>query len=243
MLFAMKIEVDTHAHTLVSGHAYNTMREMMKMAAEKGLKGLALTEHAPKMPGSTNLYYFQNHKAIPREMYGIRLLFGVELNILNGEGEVDLPDKTIAELDLAIASMHTLCFQEDRSCEAVMKAYKNVMSRRDIDIIGHPDDGRFPVDYEELVKEAKRTGTLLEINNSSLKPGGFRQNSMENTKEMLKLCKKHETMVVLGTDSHVDEAIADYSYVMGLLQETDFPQELIANTSYEKLLSVLKHRS
>lgn len=55
----MTIEIDTHAHTLVSGHAYNTMREMVQMAAEKGLKGLALTEHAPKMPGSTNLYYFE----------------------------------------------------------------------------------------------------------------------------------------------------------------------------------------
>ena len=54
----MTNELDTHAHTLVSGHAYNTMREMVQMAAEKGLKGLALTEHAPKMPCSTNLYYF-----------------------------------------------------------------------------------------------------------------------------------------------------------------------------------------
>lgn len=56
----MKIEIDTHSHTLVSGHAYNTLREMAHMAAEKGLKGLAVTEHAPEMPGSTGLYYFQN---------------------------------------------------------------------------------------------------------------------------------------------------------------------------------------
>ena len=67
----MTIEIDTHAHTLVSGHAYNTMREMVQMAAEKGLKGLALTEHAPKMPGSTNLYYFENLGVVPRKMYGI----------------------------------------------------------------------------------------------------------------------------------------------------------------------------
>ena len=54
----MKIEIDTHSHTLVSGHAYNTIREMAQMAAEKGLKGLAITEHAPEMPGSTHLFYF-----------------------------------------------------------------------------------------------------------------------------------------------------------------------------------------
>ena len=56
----MKIMVDTHTHTLASGHAYNTIREMAKMAADKGLEGLALTEHAPQMPGSCHLFYFQN---------------------------------------------------------------------------------------------------------------------------------------------------------------------------------------
>ena len=44
----MNIEIDTHTHTLASGHAYNTLREMAAMAAEKGLKGLAITEHSPK---------------------------------------------------------------------------------------------------------------------------------------------------------------------------------------------------
>ena len=79
----MKIEIDTHSHTLVSGHAYNTIREMAHMAAEKGFRGLAITEHAPKMPGSVGLYYFQNLRVVPREMYGIQLLFGAELNIMD----------------------------------------------------------------------------------------------------------------------------------------------------------------
>lgn len=236
----MRIEIDTHAHTLVSGHAYNTMREMMEAAAKKGLKGLALTEHAPEMPGSTNLYYFQNHTVVPREMYGVKLLFGAELNILDEEGHVDLPNKTLEGLDIAIASIHTLCFQEERSQEAVMKAYKNAMACSYIDIIGHPDDGRFPVDYEELAAYAKHTGTLLELNNSSLKPGSFRMNTRENALLMLKHCKEQEAMIVLGTDSHIDVSIADYGYAQEVLEEAEFPEHLIANTSYKKLISVLK---
>lgn len=55
----MNIRIDTHSHTLASGHAYNTLREMAAMAAEKGLEGLAVTEHAPEMPGSCQLYYFR----------------------------------------------------------------------------------------------------------------------------------------------------------------------------------------
>ncbi len=43
-----------------------------------------------------------------------------------------------------------------------------------VDIIGHPHDGRFPVDMKRLVNKAKKTGTLLEVNNSSLRPEGFR---------------------------------------------------------------------
>ena len=46
----MKIVLDTHAHTLASGHAYNTIREMAKAAADKGLEAIALTDHAPDMP-------------------------------------------------------------------------------------------------------------------------------------------------------------------------------------------------
>ena len=62
------------------------------------------------------------------------------------------------------------CYHGERTKEAVLGAYRNVMLRENIDIIGHPDDGRFPVDYEELVKLAVETGTLLEVNNASLTP-------------------------------------------------------------------------
>ena len=48
----MRVEIDTHTHTLASGHAYNTLNEMAQAAADKGLKGLAITEHAPEMPGT-----------------------------------------------------------------------------------------------------------------------------------------------------------------------------------------------
>ena len=48
----MNIVLDTHTHTLASGHAYNTMTEIIDAAVQKGLKLLAITEHAPAMPGA-----------------------------------------------------------------------------------------------------------------------------------------------------------------------------------------------
>ena len=236
----MRVEIDTHTHTLASGHAYNTIREMARAAKEKGLKALAITEHAPEMPGSCHLFYFVNLRVLPRELEGIKILFGSELNIMDAEGHVDLPTSTIEGLDLTIASMHIPCYKGEKTVEEVTKAYLNIMEREDIDIIGHPDDGRFPVDYEMLVKAAKKTGTLLEINNSSLKPDGYRANTKENALKILKYCKKNETMIVLGSDAHFDTGIADYTYADEVLKEADFPEELIANTSFEKLQSLLK---
>ena len=55
----MKIIADTHAHTLASGHAYSTIKEMAAAAKAKGLKALALTEHAPEMPGTCGLFIFR----------------------------------------------------------------------------------------------------------------------------------------------------------------------------------------
>lgn len=236
----MRIEIDTHTHTLASGHAYNTIREMARAAKEKGLKTIAITEHAPEMPGSCHLFYFVNMKVLPRELEGIKVLYGAELNIMDAEGHVDLPTSTIKGLDITIASMHPPCYKGEKTVGELTKAYINIMERDDIEIIGHPDDGRFPVDYEELVKAAKRTGTLLEINNSSLKPDGYRANTKENALKMLEYCKKYEAMIVLGSDAHFDMDIGEYPYAEKVIREAKFPESLIANTSFGKMQSLLK---
>lgn len=231
----MKIIADTHAHTLASGHAYSTIREMAAGAAEKGMQVLALTEHAPEMPGTCGLYYFQNLKVIPREMSGIRMLFGAELNIMNTEGKVDLPEKVIKELDLVVASIHLPCFGDGYTKDEVTKAYVETMRKGYITIIGHPDDGRYPVDYEILVKTAKETRTLLELNNSSLRPGSFRKGAREHMLTMLDLCRQYDVPVTTGSDAHVDADSGNFCYVQELLDFCAFPEELVATTDLKRL--------
>ena len=63
----MKVAVDTHTHTLSSGHAYNTIREMAYMASQMGLEALAITDHGPEMKGGPHKYHFHNMKILPRE--------------------------------------------------------------------------------------------------------------------------------------------------------------------------------
>ena len=238
----MKIKVDTHAHTIASGHAYSTIREMAEMAREHGMDAIIFTEHAPTMPHACGEYYFENSKILPRERWGIQTFFGAELNILNEAGEIDLPEKILKKLDFMIASIHTPCFQCEKTVEKVTNAVINAMRNPYVNAIGHPDDSRFPLDYERVVKAAKETGTLLEVNNSSLRPENNRENAEQNLRTMLSLCKKYGVFITTGTDSHLDLDAGKFDHVEKILQECDFPEELVVTTSLEKMRPFMNER-
>ena len=237
----MRLIADTHAHTIASGHAYSTLREMAYAASQNGLEVLSLTEHAPEMPGSCQEIYFRNLSVIPREMYGVKLLLGSELNIMNPEGELDLSEAICKNLDLVIASIHSPCYGFGHSVKENTNAYVEVMKKPYVDIIGHPDDGRFPIDYEVLVRTAKETKTLLEINNSSFRPGGFRKNTRENVLQMLELCKQYEVSVTTGSDAHIDVDAGNFEYVKEVLEYCKFPEELVVSTEFNKLKGFLNN--
>ncbi len=237
----LKYCLDTHTHTLASGHAYSTIHEMVEFAKAKKLSLLAITEHAPSMPGTCHRFYFDNLKVYKNRDLGIELLLGVELNILDYEGHVDLDDTLLSKLDLRIASLHGPCYKIGNAKENT-DAYIHAMENPYIDILGHPDDGRIPVDYPRLVEAAKKHGIALELNNSSLKPGSFRENAYENALIYLELCKEYEVPVSLGTDSHVCYDIGDFSYAEKAIQAVNFPEELILNTSVERFKTYLQSR-
>ena len=231
--------LDVHTHTLASGHAYNTIFEMAAQARTLGLAVLGITEHAPAMPGTCHEFYFSNLKAVPRVINGQKLLLGTELNLLDSDGHVDLSEDIIKQMDICVASIHPPCFQESRSMKEVTDAYLNACENPYITIIGHPDDGRFPVDYELLVKKARETGTLLELNQGSLQPGGFRENTRENSKLMLHYCEKFGASVIMNSDAHVVSRLGDHTCATELVEEMGFPQELIVNCSMDEFTKFL----
>ena len=233
--------MDLHTHTIASGHAYNTLREMAKAAADRGLEILGITEHAPMMPGTCYNYYFHNLKTVPRELYGIRLLLGAELNILNPQGEVDLKEEELRGIDIGIASLHLPCMKPG-SREENTSAYLNVMKNPYVNIIGHPDDGRYEIDYEALVQGAKEYGKVLELNNHSLDPDCNRENAVENDTVMLNLCKKYQVPVVMDSDAHFDLLIGEFDLARKLLTKLDFPEELVLNRSADAIKEYVNRR-
>lgn len=234
----MKIELDVHTHTIASGHAFSTLQEMVQAASEKGLKLLGITEHAPGIPGSCSPIYFRNLYVVPRRMYGVDLLLGAEINILDCEGNIDMDEFYLNLLDLRIAGIHSLCYAggtPEENTHGMVQAIANPY----IHIISHPGDGTAKLNFEPIVLAAKEHHTLLEINNSSLRPCRKKMDARDNNLEILRLCKRYEVPVILGSDAHISFDIATYDYALPLIGETEFPEELIMNTSVEKFKTYL----
>ena len=235
----MKIELDMHTHTLASGHAFSTLQEMAKAGAEKGLKLLGITEHTLGIPGTCDPIYFRNLHVVPRQMYGLELMLGAEINILDAKGNLDADEDLMKRLDIRIAGIHLLCYEHGTKEENTFGMIQAIRHPY-IQIISHPGDGTAELDFEPIVQASKECGTLLEINNSSLKPARGKLDARANNLEILRLCKQYEVPVILGSDAHISFDIANYQYVPELLQETEFPEALIVNRSVEVFRSCLK---
>lgn len=232
---------DMHTHTIASGHAYSTIREMVQAAEEKGLKLLGITEHAKTMPGTCPEMYFINLRAVDRKIGNVELALGVELNIIDYDGTVDMGNDLLERQDIVIASMHTPCLKPGTKQQHT-NAYIKCCENPRIHIIGHPDDGRYPVDFDALTDAALATHTLLEVNNNSLAPDSFRENTRENDREMLLLCKKKGVPVVIGSDAHFYSRTGSHENAENLMKEIDFPLELVMNRYPEKIKEYINYR-
>ncbi len=233
-----KTRLDVHTHTIISGHAFSSLQEMAHEAAAQGLDILGVTEHGPSIPGTCDPIYFRNLHVVPRQMYGVRLLMGAELNILDTQGTLDLDEHYYRMMDLRIAGIHSVCWHggsREENTAGMVAAIRNPWTH----IISHPGDGAAELDYRPIVEAAAETHTLLEINNTSFRPARGLVKARGNNLEILRLCRQEGVPVILGSDAHISFSIADYGYLYPLLEETHFPDELIMNYDTERFLTYL----
>lgn len=237
----MKYVLDTHTHTIASGHAYNTINEMIAAAKDKDLKLLGITDHGPSMPGSSHGFYFSNFRVLPRKYDNLIVSFGSEVNILDYNGTLDLEEYILKEMDYVIASLHKCCIKPGTLSEnthAVIEAIKNPY----VNIIGHLDDSLYRIDYNAICQAAKEHNVLLELNNSSLLPTSFREGARDNDITLLKTCKKHNNYISLGSDAHISHLIGEFGAVEELIKLTNFPSELIINSSVDRFQEFINRK-
>ena len=222
----MTLEVDTHTHTILSGHAWSTLRENCCAARGRGMKGLWLTEHAPGIEGGAPSF-------IPHSQ-------GIEVNILDHQNHLDIPEEYLKLCEFVIASIHSHMFPEKMDRAANTATYLEILKNPYVDIIGHADDPSVPCDFEAIVQEAQHQGKLLELNNNSTT--AHRPGSLPSLKQYILCCKAHSQRVCVASDAHFDTMVGNVAPIMALLDELEFPQQLIVNLRQETFEAYLRER-
>lgn len=235
----MKYLTDMHIHTVSSGHAYSTIDEIAREASKKQLKIIGISDHNEGLPGGAHEYHFNNLGVVPRVLYDVYVLRGMEANIVDFDGTIDATEATTKGLDYVIASYHPPCIPFG-TIEACTKGIIGAMENPLVKIIGHPGDARYPFVHEEVVRASKRTDTLLEINNASLRPGAFRPGVKENLIEMLKVCNRLDVPILANTDAHIAYQVGDFTETKQLLEAIQFPKTLVLNTMPEKIMAFIE---
>ena len=237
----MELLVDLHTHTITSGHAYSTLTENALAASNRGLKLLGMTDHGPSMPGAPDLYHFGNLSIIPDQISGVRILPGVEANITNHEGELDMPLRYLEHLKLILVGLHPICYQggtSEQNTEAYLKAMENPYT----DIMVHPGRPDFEMDLEKIAHASARLNIPLEINNSSLATITEKARARDNCRSIARYMAKYKGPVVLGSDAHFWDRVGEFNEAVELVREVGISEYLILNTSPERVLDYLALR-
>jgi len=232
----MNILVDTHAHTVASTHAYSTVHEYFQQAKIKGLQMFSITDHGPEMPDSPHTWHFGNRHVLPRMVDGVVMLRGVEANIMPPSGGLDIPAGLHPFLDFAIASFHEPVFVPTNKASHT-RAVINTLQTGECQILGHPGNPNYPMDYAEVIRVAKDNNVLIEINNSSFTYS--RSGSAPNCLRILELVDKLDWKVTFASDAHVAYDVGNSQSCMEAAHSLGFPRDRIVNRDAKTFLTFL----
>lgn len=234
----MKIIADMHIHTVASTHGFSTIKEIADEAAKKELEAVAITDHTPASTDGPHVWHFHNlHKAIPREINGVKIIYGAEASIIDYDGSIDFPHEECAALDWIIASFHKDMLAPS-TYEEHTKMYLKLAENDDIDVIGHCATVVCPFDYEKCLKKFKECGRLVEINESTI----LWKNTRENYREIIRICRKYEIPVIINTDAHFCTLVGEVNESLKLANELDIPERLVVNADWDRLYSFISDR-
>jgi putative hydrolase len=229
------LKVDFHTHSIASGHAINTIYEMVHVAKNKGITHLGITEHGPMMEGASHSGYFWISNQLTR-LESIEIFLGIEANIINQDGEIDLDKDLLSKQRIVSAGLHKKTPLDDCLNANYTESIMNAISNPSIKIVTHPYRPEFPTDLEQIFHEAYKQDTLLELNNSVFGYAYHLPELIFNYTKLVKLCKKYDFPIIIGSDAHVAEKIGDDTNIKHIQKKLNLPEELIVNNYSEIVL-------
>ena len=195
-----QIRGDLQMHTQYSD-GKNTVREMVEACRERRYKYMAITDHSPALPmaGVKPSDFWKQYEEIDKiqEDYDdIRILKSAEVDILH-DGSLALDDDLLDAMDVVVISVHS---KFNMSRDEMTRRITRAMQHPQVNILAHPT-GRlinrrepYPVDVEELVKVAKDTGVMLELN--------AQPDRLDLRDFHLQMARESGVKIVLSTDAH-----------------------------------------
>lgn len=234
------LKADLHIHTVMSGHAYSTVREICAEAARLGLEMVAISDHGPAMPGGAHLYNFTNMVALPRLIDGVKVLRSAECNILDTDGRLNLPDDVLGRLDIVQAGLHPYTGYEGKTVEENTAAVVGAIRSGKVEIIVHPGNPTYPLDYAAVVKAAKENNVLLEVNNASFTL--VRKGSEDNCSFIMTEAARIGGLLCVGSDAHDASRVGYFDTALELLSDAGYPLERLVNRNAASVLDYLRSR-
>lgn len=236
----MSIIAETHSHTVACSHAYSTVTENARAAAQKGLRFLCVTEHGPKMPDGPYDWFFKNlPEAVPDLLEGVVILKGAEADIMDFDGRLDIAAKDLEKLDWVLASYHTVCL-EPGTKEENTRGWLAVAENPLVDVIGHCGDARYDFDFDTVCGAFAEHGKIVEINAHSFQ---CRPGSRQRCREIALCCKKYRVPVVCSSDAHFWAQIGESQEAVEMLREIGYPEDLILNGDFDRFLAVAREKA
>ena len=235
----MKILGDYHTHTTYT-HGASTIEENVKQAENLGLKEIAITEHSYKAHyciKKGDLDRMREDIDSIKDKYNVKILLGIEANLTSLDGDIDISDEELKNLDVVILGFHKFtkvgCKQffkfvlpnllrvkpSKKQIERNTQAYINAMDKHRVSFIAHPGYAGCVVDYVRLAEECAKRGVYIELN-------GKRINFDE---EQLMAMTKTGVKFIISSDAHKWENIAKNHKAFNMIEICKIPHEQIVN--------------
>ena len=234
----MDILADYHTHTIYS-HGKGTIEDNVKVAISKKIKKIGISDH-----GYKHMTYGIKYKDIYKmreeidslklKYKNIDILLGIECNILDDSGNIDVDENILKVVDYIMAGYHfgstptsikgvinhcdNYLFKTKKAKQYNTKAIINAMRKHNIFAITHPGD-KGEVDIVEIAKVAKETDTRLEIN------GGHGFLSVKQIEAIKSIKNKY----IIGSDAHVPENVGNFDLAMKIIEEANLDVSLVEN--------------
>ncbi len=236
------IKGDLHVHSKWSDGSHD-FDELINEAKKRGYEYIAITDHSKGLSIARGLSaerLMEEKKeidAVNKRLRGFRLIAGIEVDI-RSDGNMDLPDDVLKEMEIVVASIHS-GFRQSK--EQITKRLESAMRNPYVSIIAHPT-GRligerdpYDVDLNKILKVAKETGTAVEINAYPLR--------LDLNDVYVKMAKEVGVLIVISTDTHIVNQFDYMAYGISIARRGWLEKKDVLNTlGYNSLIKTLKGR-